>query len=185
MNKIKVGVIGACGKMGREICKNILKDPELQLTAAFDVTNNGNDIGTLVGLAETGVKIETNLVNLLENKEIDVMVDFTNAQAVINNIPKVIEKGINVVIGTTGLTKMELDYLDKLAKEENVGLFVAPNFAIGAILMMRFAREAAKYFPHVEIIELHHDQKLDAPSGTAIKTLEEIAKSTTGISSGT
>ncbi|NLW23876.1 MAG: 4-hydroxy-tetrahydrodipicolinate reductase, partial [Clostridia bacterium] len=81
------------------------------------------------------------------------------------------------LIGVQNMTiDLNPENFDKLAKEENVGLFVAPNFAIGAILMMRFAREAAKYFPHVEIIELHHDQKLDAPSGTAIKTLEEIAK---------
>jgi len=176
MDKIKVGVMGACGKMGREICKSVLNDPLLELTAAFDVVNHGCDVGELIGGPTLGVTIETNLSELLAKQNIDVLVDFTNAQAVLNNILKVTKNGINVVIGTTGLTSNEVKNIEQLAKKNNVGVFMAPNFAIGAVLMMKFAKEAAKYLPSVEIIEMHHDQKLDAPSGTAVKTLEEISK---------
>lgn len=176
MDKIKVGVMGACGRMGKEICKAIINDPALQLIAAFDVTNQGYDIGLLIGEPDLGVTVETNLNNLLNNYELDVMVDFTNAQALLNNIPKVIKKGINVVIGTTGLTTDEIKDIEQLALDYHTGVFMAPNFAIGAVLMMRFAKEAAKYLPNIEILELHHNQKLDAPSGTALRTLEEISK---------
>lgn len=176
MDKIKVGVMGACGKMGREICKSVLDDPDLELTAAIDVVNQGFDVGLLIGRPACGVTIETNLNNLLKNKVFDVLIDFTNAQALLNNIPRVIENGINVIIGTTGLTADEIRNIKFLAEKNDVGAFIAPNFAIGAVLMMKFAREAAQYFPYVEVIEKHHDQKLDAPSGTAIKTMEEIAK---------
>lgn len=183
MSKIKVGVMGACGKMGQEICKSIIDDNQLELTVAYDVVNQGMEMGILIGRPETGVKVETNFENLVASKP-DVIVDFTNAQAVLNNIPKVIEKGISVVIGTTGLTTAEIENLKELAQDNNAGIFIAPNFSIGAVLMMQFAKEAAKYFSHVEIIEKHHDQKLDSPSGTAIKTLEEISQNRTKFQQG-
>jgi len=176
MEKVKVGVMGACGKMGREICKAVLDDTDLELVTAIDIVNQGYDVGIMVGRPPTGVCIETNLNAVLEGIKVDVLIDFTNAQALLNNAPKAIKKGLNLVIGTTGLTADEINELQQMAEENNVGIFLAPNFAIGAVLMMKFAKEAAQYFPHVEIIEKHHDQKLDAPSGTAIKTLEEITK---------
>lgn len=175
MKDINVAVMGASGKMGREICKGVLNEPGLNLVAAFDVMNQGYDIGSLIGVSPIGVEIERKY-NKSVNRRIDVLIDFTNAQALLSNIDKVIEDGINVVIGTTGLTDIEISTIGERAKKANVGIFMAPNFAIGAVLMMKFAMEAAKYLPHVEIIELHHDQKLDAPSGTAIKTLSEISK---------
>ncbi|MFZ7102561.1 MAG: 4-hydroxy-tetrahydrodipicolinate reductase [Peptococcaceae bacterium] len=183
MQKIKVGVMGACGKMGQEICKSVIDDNELELMVAFDVINQGMDMGILIGRPDTGVKIETNYHNLLAQKP-DVIIDFSNAQAVLNNVPQVIENGIDVVIGTTGLTNNEIEDLRLLAKENNTGIFIAPNFAIGAVLMMQFAKEAARYFPHVEIIEQHHDQKLDSPSGTAFKTLEEISQNRAKVQQG-
>lgn len=176
MDRIKVGVMGACGKMGQEICKAVLDDPSLELITAVDVINHGYEVGNLIGRPQTGVCIETNLIDELQKQRLDVIIDFTNAQALLNNAPKVIKSGINLVIGTTGLAEEEIDNLRVLAEKNNVGVFIAPNFAIGAVLMMKFAKEAVKYLPHVEIIEKHHDQKLDAPSGTAIKTLEEINK---------
>ncbi|KJS82795.1 MAG: dihydrodipicolinate reductase [Peptococcaceae bacterium BICA1-8] len=176
MDKIKIGVMGACGKMGQEICKTILDDSALELAAAIDVINQGYDIGLLVGRPRVGVCIETNFNNLIQSTKLDVLVDFTNAQALLNNVPKALSRGINMVIGTTGLTSQEIENIQIMAMNNKVGVIIAPNFAIGALLMIRFAKEAAKYFPHIEIIEKHHDQKLDAPSGTAIKTLEEISK---------
>ncbi|KJS23434.1 MAG: dihydrodipicolinate reductase [Clostridiaceae bacterium BRH_c20a] len=176
MDKIKIGVMGACGKMGQEICRTILDDSDLELAAAIDVINQGYDIGLLVGRPKVGVCIETNFNNLVQSIKLDVLVDFTNAQALLNNVPKALSQGINLVIGTTGLTSEEIEDIQKMAEDNNAGVFIAPNFAIGAVLMIKFAKEAAKYLPHIEIIEKHHDQKLDAPSGTAIKTLEEISK---------
>ncbi|NMA01989.1 MAG: 4-hydroxy-tetrahydrodipicolinate reductase [Clostridia bacterium] len=175
MKTINVAVMGAAGKMGREICKAVINEPGLNLVAAFDVMFPCHDIGSLIGMAPNGVVIERKY-NKKANRKIDVVIDFTNAQALLNNIDKFIDDGINVVIGTTGLTDTEISAIGEKAKNSNVGVFMAPNFAIGAVLMMKFAIEAAKYLPHVEIIELHHDQKLDAPSGTAIKTLNEISK---------
>ena len=177
MEKIKVGVMGALGKMGKEVCRAVIGDEALVLTAAYAIEQQGMDIGPLIGLAEQGVKVETNLTKLLEEADIDVMVDFTNAQAALNNLPRVIAKGIHVVVGTTGLTENEVQALGKQAQDAHVGMFIAANFAIGAVLMMKFAQEAAKYMPNVEIIELHHDHKLDAPSGTAVTTLKKIAQS--------
>lgn len=177
MEKIKIGVMGACGKMGQEICRAVLEDPDLELIAAIDVINQGYDLGILIGRPQTGLFIDTNINEVFDRVKIDVLIDFTNAQALLNNAPKAIKKGINLVVGTTGLTVDEINSLEVLATENNVGVFIAPNFAIGAVLMMNFAKEAAKYLPYVEIIEKHHNQKLDAPSGTAIKTLEEISKS--------
>ncbi|NLT94519.1 MAG: 4-hydroxy-tetrahydrodipicolinate reductase [Clostridia bacterium] len=176
MSKIRVGVMGACGKMGQEICKAVLDDPDLVLEAALDVVNQGYELGTLLGRPQCKILIDSNLNDVLKKVKLDVIIDFTNAQAVLNNAPKVIEKGVNLVIGTTGLSTEEIKNLEELALKNNVGILIAPNFAIGAVLMMKFAREAAKFLPYVEIIEKHHNQKIDAPSGTAIKTLEEIAK---------
>ena len=176
MEKIKVGVMGACGKVGKEICRAVWNDDTLELSAAYDVKNQGLDIGSVVGFGETGVLIETNLSRLLAEAQVDVMIDFTNAQALLNNLPQVIKRGIHVVVGTTGLTREEIESLGRQAEEAKVGMFITANFAIGAVLMMKFAEQAAKYMPNVEIIELHHDHKLDAPSGTAVTTLERIAK---------
>lgn len=184
MEKIRVGVMGACGKVGREICLSVLGDEELELVGAFDAKNQGLDIGPLVGAGATGVLVETNLQNFLKGAPIDVVIDFTVAQALLNNMPSVIKAGINMVIGTTGLTKEEIEQIDVLAKEAKVGAFMTANFAIGAVLMMKFAEEAAKYMPNVEIIELHHDQKVDAPSGTALTTLAKIAQARVAFKQG-
>lgn len=176
MKAIRVGVMGACGKMGRIISTGVANDPELELVAAFDVINEGMNLGTLIGISDVNVTIQTDLTKMLEETEIDVIIDFTNAKALMSNMPKVLDKKISLVIGTTGLNKDEIDGINDLARKNNVGVFLAPNFAIGAVLMMKYAQDAAKYLPNVEIIELHHNQKLDAPSGTAIKTLEQISK---------
>lgn len=168
--------MGACGKMGRFISTGVVNDPELELVAAFDVINEGMNLGALIGISNIDVTIDTDLTKMLNEKKIDVIIDFTNAKALMKNISEIIEKKISVVIGTTGLNEDDINKINQLAMNNSSGVFLAPNFAIGAVLMMKYAQDAAKYFPHVEIIELHHNQKLDAPSGTAIKTLEQIAK---------
>ena len=181
---IRVGVMGACGRMGREICRTVVDDPELELVAAFDREYQGMEIGALIGRKVEGVLVETDLAKLLDEVQPDVMIDFTVADAMRVNVPQVLKKGIAVVTGTTGLSAEERAEMGKLAEENNTSMFHAANYAIGAVLMMKFAAEAAKYMPHVEVIELHHDKKLDAPSGTAVTTLAKIAENRTAFKQG-
>ncbi len=173
LKKIRVFVAGASGKMGQEVIRTILKHDDLQLVGASDTRHQGMDVGFVVGVSRVGVDISGPLdTEILRVSGADVLVDFTNPQSVLKNAKTAIMAAVIPVIGTTGLDAAEIEEIRALAVKEHMGAFIAPNFAIGAILMMQFARETAKYFPNVDVIELHHDQKLDAPSGTAIKTAE-------------
>jgi 4-hydroxy-tetrahydrodipicolinate reductase len=174
LSRIKVLVSGASGRMGREVCKAILNDAELELVGAVDKMSIGKDIGALVGLEPLSIPIQGELREGLSSCKPQVMVDFTTPATVMNNIRIALSSGVHIVVGTTGLTLENLQDITELCAKNKVNALVAPNFAVGALLMMRFAATAAKYFPQVEIIELHHDQKLDAPSGTSIKTAEMI-----------
>ena len=172
--EIKVIVSGALGKMGRQTAQAVQQDQDLQLVGLIDVrAREGQPGGTADHLP---LPAENDLEAWLERSPADVMIDFTNPQAVYNNAKIALQHKVNCVIGTTGLNEVELKQLERFAVENEVGVAVIPNFAIGAVLMMKLAQEAARYFPDVEIIELHHDQKMDAPSGTAIKTAEMIAE---------
>ncbi|MFN2544049.1 MAG: 4-hydroxy-tetrahydrodipicolinate reductase [Actinomycetota bacterium] len=174
---IRVGVLGAAGRMGQLVCRAVADDPELVLVAAIDPAGNGEDVGRLVGHPELDVRISQHHDTLLQ-AEPEVIVDFTGPDAVMDNVRWAIDHAINIVVGTTGLQPGDLeeinDRLESEGSESNV--IVAPNFAIGAVLMQRFAAEAARHFPSVEIIELHHDGKADAPSGTALDTAMRLAK---------
>ncbi len=170
---VKVMVNGACGRMGQAVVKAVLEDPELELVAAADM-KDGMDAGVLVGLAPCGIKVSVGLEKVIDAAKPEVMVDFTRPDVVFGNACTALKKGVSPVIGTTGLSDEAKAELAKLAEATNTPAFIAPNFAIGAVLMMLMARQAAKYMPHVEIIEMHHDQKLDAPSGTALQTADMI-----------
>ncbi len=177
MNKIRVFVAGACGKMGAETVKTLLKQDDMEIVGASDIRNQGLDIGGVLGVSPVGIRISGLLdASILHNLKADILVDFTNPQSVFTNAKTAIKAGVVPVIGATGLDEQEILELKELSLENNTGVFIAPNFALGAILMMRFAQETAKYFNNVEIIEYHHDQKLDAPSGTALKTAEMICQ---------
>ena len=176
---IKVMVSGACGRMGQAVLKAVIEDSELELVGAVDLAG-GADAGELVGLGKNGVIVGTDLGAVIDASSPEVMVDFTRPDVVYANAVKAIKKGVSPVIGTTGLSDEEKAKLAELSKANNTPVFIAPNFAIGAVLMMLMARQAAKYMPEVEIIELHHDKKLDAPSGTALQTaamISEVRKS--------
>ena len=173
---IKVVVIGACGRMGREVVKAVQAADNMQVVGAVDVIHNGEDIGTLLGMGSISVPIHSKLEEVFLATSPDVMVDFTTPENVVKNIKMAISHNIRPVVGTTGISREELAEINGLCEEKSLGCIIAPNFAIGAILMMIFAKQAARYMPHVEIIEFHHDQKLDAPSGTALKTAELITK---------
>lgn len=173
---IRVGVIGAAGKMGRQVCSAVHADPQLVLAAAIDSTHAGTPVGRLTGDPSIDVEISDEL-DRLSDAEVEVAVDFTHPEVVKDNVRWCIRHAIHVVVGTTGLTAGDLDDVRALIDEEGneSNVFIAPNFAVGAVLMMAFARRAAAHLPNVEIIELHHDGKADAPSGTALRTAEGIA----------
>lgn len=177
MSKIRIFVAGACGKMGKETVRTIIRQEDMEIRGVADIQNQGMDIGMILGMTPLGIKIAGQIsAEYLKKLGIDILVDFTNPQSVFINAKEAIRAGVVPVIGATGLDDQEIAELEELAKEYNNGVFIAPNFALGAILMMKFAREAAKFFNHVDIIEYHHDNKLDAPSGTALKTAEMIAQ---------
>lgn len=156
---IHIIVNGANGQMGQETVKAIENCKDLKLVAK---AGSQDDLGKLI-----------------LSTQADVVVDFTQPECVYQNARTILEQGARPVIGTTGLTSSEIAELRLLVVKKKLGAIIAPNFSVGAILMMRFAQEAARYLPNAEIIEMHHDKKRDAPSGTAIKTAELIKDSRT------
>ncbi|AGB40692.1 dihydrodipicolinate reductase [Halobacteroides halobius DSM 5150] len=173
--KTSIVVSGANGRMGQAVVEMISEVDDFKLVGAVDVTEVGKDIHQLLGLDEDPVKITENLAETLEEVKPDVVVEFTNPQVVMEHIQTTLEYNIDIVIGTTGITEADLTKIEEWNQDKSK-IVIAPNFAIGAILMMNFAQKAAKFMDDVEIIELHHDNKIDAPSGTAIKTAELIGK---------
>ena len=165
---IRVGVLGAAGRMGRTVAGAVTSDPDLELVAAVDPAGAGERV--------EGLEVSDGPDALLAARAA-VAVDFTHPSAVLGNVGWLVEHGVHAVVGTTGLTPDDLGEIERLLEDGGgrSNVFVAPNFAIGAVLMMHFAREAARFLPAVEIIELHHDGKADAPSGTALSTARGVA----------
>lgn len=163
---IRVIVTGAAGKMGREVVRAITAENDMHVVAAVDPAAAGTMLDSGTG---DRVPVQADLADAIATGNADVLIDFTHPTVVEDNLRVALAAGIDCVVGTTGIG---IDTLKALAAgaPEGTCLFAAPNFAIGAVLMMRFAAEAARYMPHVEIIELHHDRKADAPSGTALRT---------------
>lgn len=151
---IKVAVCGANGKMGKEVVNAVLNDEALELVAKIDIYE---------GQFKT-------IEDAMKSVKIDVLVDFTQPNSIFENAKACLKNGIRPVIGTTGLSDNQIAELKALAALNNLSCLIAPNFSTGAVLMMMFSAQAAKYFDNAEIIELHHNQKKDAPSGTAVKT---------------
>ncbi|MCK8816464.1 4-hydroxy-tetrahydrodipicolinate reductase [Natroniella sulfidigena] len=170
----KIVVAGANGKMGQEVVRMIARVDDFELVGAVDITDVGEDINQLLGLDGPTVEIKEDLAEVICDSEPDVIVDFTNPQVVMGDIKEAIEKEVDIVVGATGITEADLTKIEEWNQGIDTKVIIAPNFAIGAILMMQFSKQAAKFMNDVEIIELHHDQKIDAPSGTAIKTAELI-----------
>ena len=153
-DKIKIAVCGSNGKMGQEVIKAVKSAEDMELTAEIDIVNG----------QYSSIKEAKDAVS------IDVLIDFTQPASIYENALFCLNNGINIVIGTTGLKDEQIKELETLSKANNLGCLIAPNFSTGAVLMMMFAKMASKYFKNAEIIELHHNQKKDAPSGTAVKT---------------
>ena len=182
---IPVVVNGAMGRMGREIVKAIAAADDMQLVGAVDRKPEaiGEDIGEIAGCGPLEIPITNDLEATLvmaQSQGNAVMVDVTHPAKIYEQVRAAIAYGVRPVVGTTGLTSEQIIELAQFAEKASVGCLIIPNFAIGVILMQQAALKAAEYFDHVEIIELHHNRKADAPSGTAIKTaqmLQEIKPS--------
>lgn len=158
--------------MGSLVCRTVAADPDLELVAGIDPLHEGIDLRTVTGAEVRGLQVAAD-ADALAEAGAEVAIDFTHADAARKNLAWCAKHGVHAVVGTTGFVAE--DYEDLAGRFTSSNCFVAPNFAIGAVLMMRFAELAARYFDSAEIIELHHDQKVDAPSGTAMLTAERIA----------
>ena len=179
---IPVVVNGAGGKMGREVIKAVTQAEDMTLVGAVDNNPkfNGQDVGEVAGCGAVEVPILNQLESVLafaaQEKQLGVMVDFTHPDSVYENVRSAIAYGIRPVVGTTGLSPAQIAELAEFADKASTGCLIIPNFSIGMVLLQQAALQASKYFDHVEIIELHHNQKADAPSGTAIKTAQMLAE---------
>ena len=156
MKNIRVLVNGAKGRMGQEVVKAVTAAADLEIV---DQTDLGDD-----------------LIARIKASQAQAVVDFTTAAVAFENTRKILEAGAHPVVGTSGLLAEQVAELQQMAKDKDIGGLIAPNFAIGAVLLMKYAQDAAKYLPDVEVIELHHNRKADAPSGTAVKTAQLIAE---------
>ena len=163
-----IAVCGANGKMGQEVIKAVNNAKDLTLVAKIDIKD-----GEFASIKDAK-----------ESVKIDILVDFTQPKSIYENALFCLNNGINIVIGTTGLTDEQIEELKKLSEKQGLGCLIAPNFSTGAVLMMKFAQMASKYFDNAEIIELHHNQKKDAPSGTAVKTALMMAGENTNFTTG-
>jgi 4-hydroxy-tetrahydrodipicolinate reductase len=168
MKPIRVVVHGASGKMGREVVNALCRESEFELVGAVEL-QPGSDSLSLPDGSGT-VPFSADLDYILNTCQPDVLVDFTVAKATMPAVRVAARHGVNLVIGTTGLTADDLSEIERLTKEHQIGAIVAPNFTIGAVLMIHMAKLAARHFDYAEITELHHHQKADAPSGTALST---------------
>ncbi len=166
---IKVAVCGALGKMGQEVVNAVEAAEDMVLTAKIDIA-----AADMYNTIDEAARVE----------DIDVLIDFTQPKSIFENALYCLNNGIKIVIGTTGLTDEQIETLKQLSEEKHTGCFIAPNFSTGAVLMMMFAKQAARYFDNAEIIELHHNQKKDAPSGTAIKTAQLMAEVNDNLAKG-
>ncbi len=175
MSGIRVLVTGAGGRMGREVVRAVTGAEDMSLVAAVDRSRVGEDAGRVAGLEPSSIIITDSLGDAIAAASPEVVVDFTLPSAVMGNVRTAVRAGVACVVGTSGLTEKDYSDLAALCEERKRPVFVAPNFAIGAVLMMQFSAEAARHLGSAEIVELHHAGKADAPSGTALRTAQLMA----------
>ncbi|MCL4418453.1 MAG: 4-hydroxy-tetrahydrodipicolinate reductase [Actinobacteria bacterium] len=171
----KIAMFGICGKMGTSMTKELLKEEDLEVVCGFDKLNTEKDMGYILGIGENDKKI-FNRYEEVRNLNPDLIVDFTNAEAASATVTWALDEGMDIIVGTTGFKKDELVKIEKRANKSSSKVFIVPNFSIGAVLMIKISQMIAKYFDGCEIIELHHDKKKDAPSGTSISTAQQISQ---------
>lgn len=172
----KIVIFGICGKMGTSISRELLKEKEFELIGGFDRVNIGEDVGIILGAAEIGKKVY-GTYDEIRKLNPELIIDFTSKEIAYNTINWALNNTVDIIVGTTGLGKEEILTIEKKALTSKSKVFIVPNFSIGAVIMMKISGRIARYFDNCEIIELHHDKKKDAPSGTSIFTAEQISQS--------
>jgi 4-hydroxy-tetrahydrodipicolinate reductase len=170
----KIAMFGICGRMGRAITSELIKEDDISLVAGFDSANKGIDAGQLLGTGKINVPI-TDSYDDVKKAGPDIAIDFTVADVAEKTIEWAIENRIDIIVGTTGLKPEKLKKFEGKAESSGSRVFIVPNFAIGAVVMMKISKMIAGYFDNCEIIEMHHDGKKDAPSGTSLATAEGIS----------
>jgi 4-hydroxy-tetrahydrodipicolinate reductase len=181
---INAAVIGACGRMGSLIVENITNSADMQLVAAFDINNFGRDAGEFAHVGNLGIHISDvkDLETVLKKTKADVLIDFTAPGATVINAPATARCGVNLIIGTTGLSPEQRKVIDEAIQENQVKAVISPNYSVGVNVFFKILKEAAKYLSDydIEIIEAHHNQKKDAPSGTALRAADVISEALGG-----
>jgi 4-hydroxy-tetrahydrodipicolinate reductase len=174
MKTIKVVIHGALGRMGQTLVNALGAEADLRLVGAVDIKATTDKLSLPDGSGT--VPLSRNLADIINSVRPGVVVDFSTAGAVMPAVRLCAERGVNLVTGTSGLKSEDIKEIESLAQTKGVGMVIAPNFALGAVLMMHLAKIAGKYFDFAEIIELHHHLKADAPSGTALATARAMAE---------
>ena len=174
MSPIRVVVNGATGKMGREVVAALCREPDMEPVGAVCKQERGDSLPLPDGSG--AILLSTNLEEVLAATSPQVLIDFTHAEVAMAAAQVAAGRGVNIVTGTTGLGDDNVQALGRLSKEQSVGIIVAPNFALGAILLMHLAKQAAPFFDYVEVIEAHHEAKIDSPSGTALAIARAISQ---------
>jgi 4-hydroxy-tetrahydrodipicolinate reductase len=177
-------VLGACGRMGSLIVENITRSSDLQLVAAFDIGNFGKDAGEFAHVGNLGIQISDvkDLESVLKKTQANVLIDFTAPSATIVNAPIAARCGVNLIIGTTGISPEQRTVIDEAIRENQVSAVISPNYSVGVNVFFKIVSEAAKYLADydIEIIEAHHNQKKDAPSGTALRAADVLSEALGG-----
>lgn len=176
--KIKVVISGINGRMGKSSAQLLSDDAHIELIAAIGRPNAsyvGNDVGEMTTGKPTGILVSNVIEELPPGVKPDVLLDLSLGEAAFHTAKRALERGIRPVIGASGLGEEHIKILSKLAQSKRLGALVIPNFSVGAVLMMEFARQAGAFFEHVEIVEMHHPKKVDAPSGTAMHTVAKLS----------
>ena len=165
----KIALFGICGNMGKSMLSELVLEEDIYIAAGFDKINIGTDIGILTGREISGIKV-TDDYEEIKIANPDLIIDFTGPEILFKNILWAAENKIDIIVGATGLKREEIEIIKEKTKKSKSKVFIVPNFSIGAVLMVMLSSTVAKYFDNCEIIEMHHDKKKDAPSGTAIAT---------------
>ncbi len=172
----KIVLSGICGKMGQSISRELINEKDVELVGGLDIKNTGMDVGEFLTGKKTGYRIYSSCEDIKKLNP-DIIVDFTNYEVAYRNIKWAIGNGINIIVGTTGFKKKDLEDIEKEALNSSSKTLIVPNFSIGAVIMIKVAGMISKYFDNCEILELHHDKKIDAPSGTSLYSAEQIGLS--------
>ncbi|MBM3476992.1 MAG: 4-hydroxy-tetrahydrodipicolinate reductase [Armatimonadetes bacterium] len=176
MDKIRVLVSGICGRMGNLVAEGVRAAPDALLVAGVDPAGAGSDLSEVIGGRRSGLIIDGELGSAIVRSQPNVMVDFTAPAVVMDNLREALPRHVACVVGTTGFTQENLDEVAALCERYDTPALIAPNFSVGAVLMMRFAAEAATRYEYAQVLEMHHPGKKDAPSGTAMLTARRIAE---------